>query len=100
MALKVEIDENQPKEINERSGNKNGRDWNIRTQGIWLYQPNSKFPIQIDFMLQEEIRAYSSGEYYLDLDTAVEQGSFKSIFLNTRKLQLVPAIDYKKLLHK
>ena len=77
-----------------------GRDWNIRTQGIWLYQPNSKFPIQIDFMLQEEIRAYSSGEYYLDLDTAVEQGSFKSIFLNTRKLQLVPAIDYKKLLHK
>ena len=43
MALKVEIDENQPKEINERSGNKNGRDWNIRTQGIWLL--STKFQI-------------------------------------------------------
>jgi hypothetical protein len=96
MALKVEVDTNQAINIDERSGNKNGRDWKIRTQSIWVYQPNIKFPIQINFLLQEDIPAYPAGEYYLDLDFAVEQGNFQSLNVNTRKLQLVPASDYKK----
>ncbi len=100
MALKVEIDENQAKDINERSGTKNGRDWKIRTQNIWVYQPGSKFPIQINFTLQEETPSYSAGDYYLDLDFAIEQGNFQALTLNTRKLALIPAIDYKKPLQK
>lgn len=90
MALRVEIDEKQAIDIDERSGNKNGRDWSIRTQSIWMYQPGAKFPIQINFMLPEGVNSYPSGAYTLNLDLAVDQGNFKSLILDTRRLQLVP----------
>lgn len=91
--LKVEIDNNQakPENIEARSGTKNGRDWSMRSQSIWVYKPDQKFPVQINFVLPSDVDLYPAGLYTLDLDSAFDQGNFKSIMLDTRSLVLVPS---------
>ncbi len=93
MSLKIEIDDKQVGSVDTRTGNKNGRDWSITIQSIWMYQPGSKFPVEISFVLPEDVNNYPAGEYTLDLDMAVEQGNFKSLVLNTRLLRLIPVSE-------
>lgn len=91
--LNVEIDAEQarPENLDQRSGNKNGRDWSMTSQSIWVYEPNSRFPLKIQFVLQEGQTSYPAGKYQLDLDRGFAQGGYNSIMLDTRKLSLTPS---------
>lgn len=88
--LKVEIDQQQSQSVEVRSGNKNGRNWEMKSQPIWLYKPGQKHPIEINFVLPEGVNGYPAGLYSLDVETAIDQGNFKSLMLDTRKLTLQP----------
>ena len=91
MSLKVIIDKQQAEKVDVRRGNKNGRDWEMRSQHGWVFKPGQQFPIEINFTLHDSIERYPSGEYTLDVDSLIDQGNFKSLVLNTRELILKPA---------
>ena len=54
--------------VNERSGTKNGKDWNIRTQVGYAFIPDEAgkpkaYPESINIDLKKEQQAYQPGRY-------------------------------------
>lgn len=87
--LKVEIDAQQVQSVQTRRGNKNGRDWAMTSQPVWLFKPNQKFPMEIVLTLPDGVSHYDVGLYQLDVESALDQGNFKSLVIDSRALLLV-----------
>jgi hypothetical protein len=84
MSMKVIIENST---VNERSGNKNGRNWTMRTQDGRLQSPY--LAGRIELTLNDNQPAYQPGEYELDLEKSLEIGSFGSLRVG-RQLHLTP----------
>lgn len=74
--------------VNERSGNKNGRNWSMRTQDARLM--GEYVAGRIELTLGDNQPAYAVGTYELDLERSIEIGNYGTPMLS-RRLHLVPA---------
>lgn len=86
--LKIEV---KSAEISTRTGNKNGRDWKIRTQEAYAHIQNrngtpAPYPEKITLQLDNgnsnhaEQSPYATGIYYLS-DSSIYVGDFSSLRL-------------------
>ena len=78
--------------VDERSGNKNGKDWLIREQGAYAHLLDDqskplKYPVACSIPLEKEAPAYQLGFYTLDL-RSVYVGDFRRLELG--RVKLVP----------
>jgi hypothetical protein len=85
MSMKVIIENST---ANERSGNKNGRNWTMRTQEARLQSP--MLAGRIELTLRDNQAPYVAGEYDLDLEKSLEIGNFGTLMMG-RFLHLTPA---------
>ena len=79
--------------VDERSGNKNGKNWLIREQGAYAHRldENSKplkYPVACSIPLEKDAQPYQPGFYTLDL-RSVYVGEFRRLELG--RVKLVPA---------
>lgn len=56
--------------VTERSGEKNGRKWHMRTQVAWCRMPSKPHPVEITITLQDNQAAFPRGEYTLGAESA------------------------------
>jgi hypothetical protein len=84
MSMKVIIENST---VNERSGNKNGRNWTMRTQEARLQSP--LLAGRIELTLRDGQQPYSPGEYDLDLEKSLEIGLYGTLMMG-RFLHLTP----------
>jgi len=82
--LKVIIDDQSVNNLNVREGEKNGRKWRMANQKAWIYKPGALFPELFEITLPDGAFAYPAGEYQLDLEALLTQGSYKSLSLDMR----------------
>lgn len=86
--IKIEIKDSK---VTSRSGNKNGRDWSMRTQEAWAHtvsrngQPNA-YPEKISITLEENQNAYEVGNYQL-MPASLWVGDYGSLRLGNPVLQ-------------
>ncbi|MFY9317524.1 MAG: single-stranded DNA-binding protein [Burkholderiales bacterium] len=79
--------------VDERSGNKNGRNWVIREQAAYAHLLDEfskplKYPVACLVPLEKEAPPYQAGFYTLDL-RSVYVGEFRRLELG--RVKLVPA---------
>jgi hypothetical protein len=105
--LKIEVKDT---EINDRSGNKNGRPWQIRTQMAYAHIKNrngtdAPFPekIQINLDNGNANRApqppYAVGVYYL-ADSSIYVGDFAALSISTPVLISEAELKQQQLAQK
>ena len=80
---------------NERSGNKNGKDWMIRTQSAYALIPDENgefppYPESIEVDLKRDQAAYSPGVYTLH-PASFFVGDFKKLSIGRLMLVKAPA---------
>jgi hypothetical protein len=78
--------------IDERSGNKNGKDWLIREQGAWAFVLDaegnpSKYPVACSIMLEKGDMPYQPGFYTVD-PRSIYVGDFRRLEIG--RLRLIP----------
>ena len=78
--------------VDERSGNKNGKDWLIREQGAWAHLLDDsgkplKYPVACSIPLEKDARPYGEGFYTLD-PRSIYVGDFRRLELG--RVKLVP----------
>ena len=78
--------------VDERSGNKNGKNWLIREQSAYAHLLDEfskplKYPVACSIPLEKDAQSYPLGFYTLDL-RSVYVGDFKRLELG--RVKLVP----------
>ena len=78
--------------IEEKSGNKNGKDWRIREQGAWAHLLGEdgnaqKYPVACSIQLEKDMLPYQPGFYVLD-PRSIYVGDFRR--LEVGRLRLLP----------
>jgi hypothetical protein len=78
--------------VDERSGNKNGKNWLIREQGGYAHLLDEtskplKYPVACSIPLEKDAQPYQPGFYFLDL-RSVYVGDFRRLELG--RVKLVP----------
>lgn len=91
--LKVEITST---EVYERSGQKNGRDWQIRTQEAYIHKQGQPYPEKVTLTLQEGQLPYQVGVYTLDLNQCFKVGDYGRIALDDRNFVLKPYVKQQQ----
>lgn len=81
--------------INERSGNKNGKDWNIRTQVGYAFIPDEHnkpqpYPESITIDLKKDQPAYPVGRYLVS-DSSYFVGDYGKLSIGRLTLAPMPA---------
>ncbi|GAB6140868.1 hypothetical protein JCM14076_15970 [Methylosoma difficile] len=84
MTLQVIIDHDQVKNVRIREGQKNGRNWRVVSQNVWIKKPNQHFPEQYSIDIPSGADPYPAGNYTIDIESMVTPGQFKSLSLDTR----------------
>ena len=83
--------------VDERSGNKNGKDWLIREQSAYAhlldeYGKPFKYPVACSIPLEKDAPAYQAGFYTLDL-RSIYVGDFRRLELGRVKLAPAGAVS-------
>lgn len=78
--------------VEEKSGNKNGKDWKIREQGAWAHLLGEdgnpqKYPVSCSIQLERDALPYQPGFYTLD-PRSLYVGDFRRIEVG--RVRLVP----------
>lgn len=85
--------------VDSRSGTtvKNGkeREWEVHTQKAWVYL-GSKFPKEMQIVLESAKDAVRPGLYQADLLPALDVGDFGKLVVDVRKLRLHPVAEKVK----
>lgn len=82
--LKVEIKNTQ---VEEKSGQFNGRPFNVRKQQAYAFLPGKPYPVEFTIRLDKEAQPYPAGNYQLAPDSLeVYQGQLQL----SKFVQLVP----------
>ncbi len=76
--------------VEEKSGNKNGKDWKIREQGAWAhlldeYGNPEKYPVACSITLEKDAPAYGPGFYTLD-PRSIKVGDFRRLEIGRMRL--------------
>lgn len=77
--------------VDTRSGTKDGKDWEVSEQEVWVTLPNAPFPQKVTLRLKSSNDAYRPGDYLIDLADCLDVGRFGSLAIDDRKIQLKPA---------
>ena len=80
--------------VDERSGNKNGKNWLIREQAAYAHLLDEfgkpmKYPVACSIPLEKEAQPYQPGFYTLDL-RSIYVGDFRRLELG--RVKLVPEV--------
>jgi len=78
--------------VEEKSGNKNGKDWKIREQGAWAHLLGEdgnpqKYPVSCSIQLERDAPAYQPGFYTLD-PRSLYVGDFRRLEIG--RVRLMP----------
>ena len=76
--------------VTERSGNKAGRAWHMRTQSAWAYLPSKPFPVEVSITLSDSQAAFAAGDYVLD-GRAAWVGKYGELNFDLSKMQPIVA---------
>ncbi len=78
--------------VDEKSGNKNGKDWKIREQSAWAHLLDEfgnpeKYPVACSITLEKNAPAYAPGFYTLD-PRSLYVGNFRQLEIG--RVRLIP----------
>ena len=90
MSIKIEV---KTSPVQERSGEKNGKAWSIRTQTGWAYMFDQEgkpldYPIKIQMQLEKNQQPYAAGNYTIS-PLSFLVGDFDKLSIG--RLTLIPA---------
>lgn len=89
--IKVTVSPDSPSSVRVRTGEKNGRQWRMVEQRIWIHKPGQPYPENFAITLPDGANPYQAGDYMLDFESMLARGRFDSIGLNDRGgVHLIP----------
>ncbi len=90
--IKVIVRKNQADSVRVREGSKNGRDWRMADQKIWVFL-DDEFPTEFQVNLPDGLVRIEEGTYKLTIESfkrAIRRGNYDSFNINPADLLFFP----------
>lgn len=94
-SIKVIVKPIQQQNVRVREGSKNGRDWRMADQKVWIFL-DDEFPTEFQITLPQDLQSIQAGEYKLTVQSfkaAMRRGNFDGLTISSQDLIFYPAYD-------